>query len=694
MSAKKGRKAFAQNLLRVAGGPTLYTDDSKLSAGDSDRVKQAFLLWCGVIRDCVGVENNANEGRIVELLVSCYTTPIFYLLDGLGAMDALLLSSCEDRHLRSEAALKTVIQEHPRAKKPLTLIKGLLATHRRAWRDFSSIYAFSKCHQVYCFLSRLNLRDEDSLREVAYTKWCDSEQRVCTAGTPSDIEKKVCEEWFPIWNTALLCEWFSPSHSSGSTFEGVSNPAEKFLLLGADENLETFLKLIGWHDLLEVDDLMQSPFLKAGGQKLICSVPAVSRNGYHIPAHFVTFVPKNWKTFRVVSMEPITFMWLQHGAARALQTYLKSRQAPALSAMYCVDTEEQNRRAAQLGSKDGSIATIDLSSASDLVPLRYMRELCRDTGLYPFIEHLRTPYAVMPGKVTKTYRDESCYEVEKYAPMGSALCFPLESIFFSVVLFGVYRSAVLSNQYSKSELKRMRASLHVYGDDCTVAVELVTPFMQRLAEIGAVVNPDKSFFNAGPSHDFFRESCGGEFLNGEDITPARISRKFAGIEIDWSDPDDEDTAKQVARLVQLANDLYDLPTARWMVIDRLLSSGVPVIFDETGDLGIKSTSPTNFHLKRRWNVDLQREEVWAVRLCKVSKGFYRQYGKKCLSEDQRYIYTADLLDLPGEIRLFEYLRRASLSRRNQLLFPEEGLQLQLDPHSFDIVAHVTWVPTP
>jgi hypothetical protein len=326
-----------------------------------------------------------------------------------------------------------------------------------------------------------------------------------------------------------------------------------------------------------------------------------------------------------------------------------------------------------------------------------MSDLADGTALSPFIEYLRTPYALLPERPYQGQTLQGGLEyVSKLMPMGAALCFPLEVLAFAVPLEATFRKE--SWKYQRTDLKRMRACLHVYGDDTTLPVELVEPYLERMREIGHQVNLDKSFYNAGIDQDFFRESCGGEYLNGTDVTPVRISRKFRGFVFypEYSELDCRaDT--DVANLMQLANDLYDLDTARWMVVNHLLSVGkVPVLFDETGERGIKSSSPTNFHLKERWNTELQEWEVFACTLRKVSKGYYRLCKEKGveLSEDGRWVYTADLMDLPGEIRLFEYLRQSELSSREQLLYPEDSLQLQLDPHSFTMVACVSWVISP
>jgi hypothetical protein len=62
--------------------------------------------------------------------------------------------------------------------------------------------------------------------------------------------------------------------------------------------------------------------------------------------------------------------------------------------------------------------------------------------------------------------------------------------------------------------------VYVYGDDIIVPSLFYEEAVNGLQRIGLIVNLSKSFAD-GP----FRESCGGEYYNGIDVTPVRV-RKF------------------------------------------------------------------------------------------------------------------------------------------------------------------------
>jgi hypothetical protein len=330
-----------------------------------------------------------------------------------------------------------------------------------------------------------------------------------------------------------------------------------------------------------------------------------------------------------------------------------------------VDTESRNRDLARKGSIDGSFSTIDLSSASDTVTLSFVEQCLGETCLYPFV-NLRTKYAYHVTKEDdypfgqKEYT--SVYGVDKFAPMGSALCFPIETIVFALITEASVRSTPgVSCNYA------------VYGDDIVLPTPAVAECLRRLQAYGFKPNMSKSFFNIkeNDTTDFFRESCGGEYLNGEDVTPCRLSRKFAGLTQDVP-------SRSLPQLISMANDLFCRPTARLLIIDEIVNqSQLPVLFDGDGLRGLKTSQPTNYRLDRRWNDDIQEWEVRALVL--------RTKRKQLRYHEDGFL---------GEVRLYEYLRLAYQSGRTHLLYPEDMVDERVDPYSTELVAETRWVTAP
>lgn len=191
-------------------------------------------------------------------------------------------------------------------------------------------------------------------------------------------------------------------------------------------------------------------------------------------------VPKTAKTDRTICYEPHMNIRLQLAAG----SYLRSRLSRA---GINLDDQSINRRRAQLGSKYGQLATIDLKSASDTVALELVFELL-PIDWACLLDDLRSPYTTWP--------DGSCRRNEKFSSMGNGFTFELESL-----LFYALASAVSEN-------------VTVYGDDIIVPSSAYSRVVRLLTACGFVVNMSKSF-----AHGMFRESCGGNYFGGFDVTP-------------------------------------------------------------------------------------------------------------------------------------------------------------------------------
>jgi hypothetical protein len=77
----------------------------------------------------------------------------------------------------------------------------------------------------------------------------------------------------------------------------------------------------------------------------------------------VDWVPKNYKTDRTIAIEPDWNMFLQKGLGGLLRRRLR-RVGQDLN------DQSTNRFCAAVGSIDGSLATLDMSMASDTVAYR------------------------------------------------------------------------------------------------------------------------------------------------------------------------------------------------------------------------------------------------------------------------------------------------------------------------------------
>ncbi len=235
----------------------------------------------------------------------------------------------------------------------------------------------------------------------------------------------------------------------------------------------------------------------------------------------VTLVPKTASTPRVIAEEPTCMQWLQQMLGRMTTHLCESRRisgklAPNSRENHAfgfVGFSEQwpNQAMAQIGSEDGSLATLDLSEASDRVPNWLVEEL-----LEPW------PHVNEAFQVTRSLRadvpEQGIIPLQKYASMGSALTFPVEAIVFATIVLAAM-SEFDGKPGSWAMIKSYQDRVRVYGDDIIVPTTHAVTVMRALEFYGFKVNSAKSFWTGG-----FRESCGKEYYRGQDVSIVKFRR--------------------------------------------------------------------------------------------------------------------------------------------------------------------------
>jgi len=204
--------------------------------------------------------------------------------------------------------------------------------------------------------------------------------------------------------------------------------------------------------------------------------------GYNV---FFT-VDKNAEIDRCACKEPEINMYYQKGAGDYIRRRLKR-------AGIDLNDQSNNRNLAQIGSASGDLATIDLSSASDSVTRELVRGVLPDIW-FCLLDTLRCANTLLP--------DKSVHRNEMFSSMGNGFMFELETLVF----FALARATAF--------FTGTRGVISVYGDDIIVPSVMAGRLISVLSYCGFQTNESKTFVE-GP----FRESCGGHFYNGTDITP-------------------------------------------------------------------------------------------------------------------------------------------------------------------------------
>lgn len=308
----------------------------------------------------------------------------------------------------------------------------------------------------------------------------------------------------------------------------------------------------------------------------------------------MSLVPKTMSRPRVIVEEPTALMYMQQGLWRAMRDSIESATVQIGFA-----DQERNREMALSSSVTRTHATLDLSEASDRVTKRQAESVFSALpNLWEALIATRSDRVRLP--------DGSVRTVNKFASMGSAVCFPVEaSVFWVAILTAIrrhYRKTNASFELTWRFLRNLEGQVRVYGDDLIVPVDCLPEVEELFQELGWKINTAKSF-----SKSYFRESCGGDYWHGRDVTPVRVRRPI---------PSNRRQIAEVHSYVNLRNQLYLAGywrTAR-LVEDqlfRLLNGVFPIAEDEVNGwirvsrsfLGkTQATNSMQQHLVKAWTL--------------------------------------------------------------------------------------------
>lgn len=218
-----------------------------------------------------------------------------------------------------------------------------------------------------------------------------------------------------------------------------------------------------------------------------------------LPSRVVS-VPKTQKTPRIIAIEPSSIQYAQQGLKREMYSGVNKS---ALGRLIGFTDQERNQQLALRGSIDGSLATLDLSEASDRVHHLLVKHLlAKWPHLSDYVFSTRSLAADVQGEVIR---------LEKFASMGSALTFPIEAfVFLTVAAMGTWTDRL-------PPVPAMAGTISVYGDDIIVPVDKAADVVHYLEAFGFRVNMHKSFWSGR-----FRESCGKEYYAGTDVSVVRL----------------------------------------------------------------------------------------------------------------------------------------------------------------------------
>jgi len=313
----------------------------------------------------------------------------------------------------------------------------------------------------------------------------------------------------------------------------------------------------------EVDSFTGHLVQDRGLQKAILrpqkNVSRVAWANNPLPPSRGIFVNKDSRGPRYISAEAKELMWIQQAVGRSIMDHLERH--PLSRGHVNFSDQTINGALALSSSVDGKLATVDLEDASDRVSLALVR-LLLPSNLVRLLEASRSNCAVLPvtGRAVR---------LKKFAPMGSACCFPVES-----VVFYLLASACVAFVTGK-EFGQAKKSVYVYGDDIIVPGHYVSILTSVLEDLHLKVNKKKTF-SIGP----FRESCGVDAIDGYDITPIKMRRPA---------PRSRDDVSSLISWTDMSNQLFY--AGYWVTADAVASIvkrhvSLPYVPYQSGLLGL------------------------------------------------------------------------------------------------------------
>ena len=225
----------------------------------------------------------------------------------------------------------------------------------------------------------------------------------------------------------------------------------------------------------------------------------------------VLCVPKTQKGPRIIAAEQSALQYMQGAIERYLS---KAIEGSHIGKAIHLRDQTYSQRLALEGSKNGSFATIDLSAASDRLSCRLAEYIFQSRkDLLDALWATRNMRFAMP--------DGSVHLANKFAMMGSACTFPVQSICFTILAL----TAIMWNEcleVNTSNVRGTAARMQVFGDDIIIPQNAYEHVVALIGDCGLMVSATKSFGSG-----MFRESCGLDAFAGVDVTPAYLSKTYA-----------------------------------------------------------------------------------------------------------------------------------------------------------------------
>jgi len=232
---------------------------------------------------------------------------------------------------------------------------------------------------------------------------------------------------------------------------------------------------------------------------VVVPIPTTQREGIRYSE--VMAVPKSYKASRIIAPEDT---YRQAIAKRVEYIFRAADKAAGDNRQIWLEDQGINQSFAELGSRDGNLATLDASHASDMISKVLFRSLFPNRFV-SLIEPLLDTHVKVKGKLSLMHM---------LSTSGHSLTFRLETIVYKAI-------AQAAAEFVDSLTGETRAFAWAYGDDVIVNSEAAETAAEWYYSLGLMINEDKSFWS---KDHLYRESCGKEYYRGIDISTVTFPR--------------------------------------------------------------------------------------------------------------------------------------------------------------------------
>mgnify|MGYP001151811060 FL=1 len=445
--------------------------------------------------------------------------------------------------------------------------------------DEPCIASIESIREIAYAFKKLEIACEPSRARQAIYEFLQCELDLGEPLEPANVEHfaRVCDVlWSHVLGGAHLCPSLEmiPKHGPGTTEESISGNA-KYRHLKWHDRLEGYFPLMSFafpnENALDSEDF----------EKVSIVTPDQEQ-----PVRVIT-VPKTLKSPRIIAIEPVCMQYTQQALARELIRVLESSRFTKGHVNFTC--QKVNQELAMKSSADGKFATLDLSSASDRVPYTLaMRMFSSVPDFAGAVDACRSMVARLYEKID--------LPLHKFASMGSALCFPVEAMYFYTLCIGsLLRKRNLPVTYQN--IYKVSRCVYIYGDDIVIPTDDAAATIDYLQKFYCKVGLSKSYWTGK-----FRESCGVEAFDGEEVTPTYIKQV---------PPNSRRDISSLISWVQTSNLFYR--KGYWLTSSHLMRrcetilGELPVIGPQAAGLG--KVSFQHLVSAERWNKDYHVFEV-------------------------------------------------------------------------------------